>query len=119
MNRIVTAVVVGLLIFAAAGIAVAQERAGSLRRQVLDELGGAIVGATMTAIDAKGTEKTVTTNNNGVYTINGLAPGKYTLRVVAGRESIDGVDAVIIRGDCFLSTLRVDRGHGRTDNRTS
>src|ERR1044072_1470949 len=82
MNRIVTAVVVGLLIFAAAGSALAQERPGSLRGQVLDELGGAIVGATVTAIDAKGTEKTVTTNNNGVYTINGLAPGKYTLRVV-------------------------------------
>ena len=82
MNRIVTAVVVGLLIFAAAGIALAQERPGSLRGQVLDELGGAIVGATVTAIDAKGTEKTVTTNNNGIYTINGLAPGKYTLRVV-------------------------------------
>src|ERR1051325_1362636 len=73
MNRIVTAVVVGLLIFAAAGIALAQERPGSLRGQVLDELGGAIVGATVTAIDAKGTEKTVTTNNNGIYTINGLA----------------------------------------------
>src|ERR1043165_6017391 len=82
MNRIVTAVLVGLLIFAAAGIPLAQERPGSLRGQVLDELGGAIVGATVTAIDAKGTEKTVTTNNNGIYTINGLAPGKYTLRVV-------------------------------------
>src|ERR1043166_8967521 len=82
MNRIVTAVVVGLLIFAAAGIALAQERPGSLRGQVLDELGGAIVGATVTAVDAKGIEKTVVTNNNGVYTINGLAPGKYTLRVV-------------------------------------
>jgi uncharacterized membrane protein YgcG len=82
MKRIVTAMVLGLLIFAAAGVAWAQERPGSLRGQVLDELGGAIVGATVTAVDAKGTEKTVVTNNSGVYTINGLAPGKYTLRVV-------------------------------------
>jgi len=82
MKRIVTVMVLGLLMFAAAGIALSQERPGSLRGQVLDELGGAIVGATVTAIDAKGTEKTVVTNNNGVYTINGLAPGKYTLRVV-------------------------------------
>src|ERR1044072_6779366 len=82
MNRIVTAVLVGLLIFAAGGIALAQERPGSLRGQGLDELGGAIVGATVTAIDAKGTEKIDTTNNKGIYTINGLAPGKYTLRVL-------------------------------------
>jgi len=82
MKRIVSVTVLGLLMFAAAGIALSQERPGSLRGQVLDELGGAIVGATVTAVDAKGTEKTVVTNNNGVYTINGLAPGKYTLRVV-------------------------------------
>ena len=82
MNRIVTALILGLLVLGVAGSAAAQERPGSLRGQVLDELGGAIVGATVTAVDAKGTEKTVTTNDNGVYAINGLAPGKYTLRVV-------------------------------------
>ena len=82
MKRIVTATILCLLVFCAAGIGSAQERPGSLRGQVLDELGGAIVGATVTAVDAKGTEKTVTTNDNGIYTINGLAPGKYTLRVV-------------------------------------
>src|SRR5689334_369845 len=82
MNRIVTALILGLLVLGVAGSAAAQERPGSVRGQVLDELGGAIVGATVTAVDAKGTEKTVVTNNSGVYTINGLAPGKYTLRVV-------------------------------------
>ena len=82
MKRIVTGMILSLLVLGAAGLASAQERPGSLRGQVLDELGGAIVGATVTAIDAKGTEKSVVTNNNGVYTINGLAPGKYTLRVV-------------------------------------
>src|ERR1044072_927994 len=82
MKRIVTATILCLLVFCAAGIGSAQERPGSLRGQVLDELGGAIVGATVTAVDAKGTEKTVTTNDNGVYAINGLAPGKYTLRGV-------------------------------------
>src|SRR5690348_4548877 len=82
MNRIVTAMILCLIVLGVAGSAAAQERAGSLRGQVLDELGGAIVGATVTAVDAKGTEKTVITNNSGVYTIAGLAPGKYTLRVV-------------------------------------
>src|ERR1044072_7542765 len=82
MNRIVTALILGLLVVGVAGSAAAQERPGSLRGTVLDELGGAIVGATVTAVDAKGIAKTVTTNNSGVYAINGLAPGKYTLRVV-------------------------------------
>ena len=82
MKRLATAITLFLLTLGLAGVGSAQERPGSLRGQVLDELGGAIVGATVTAIDAKGTEKTVVTNDNGVYTINGLAPGKYTLRVV-------------------------------------
>src|ERR1044072_7507359 len=62
---------------------VAQQRPGSLRGLGLDELGGAIVGASVTAIDSKGVEKTVVTNDGGSYTINGLAPGKYTVRAVA------------------------------------
>src|ERR1051326_1595957 len=82
MKRLATAITLFLLTLGLAGVGSAQERPGSLRGQVRDELGGAIVGATVTAIDAKDTEKTVVTNDNGVYTINGLAPGKYTLRVV-------------------------------------
>ena len=61
----------------------AQQRNGSIKGQVLDELGGAIVGVTVTAIDAQGVEKTVTTNDGGSYTINGLAPGRYTVRAVS------------------------------------
>ena len=72
MRKLVLAIALGAL---CASLAVAQERAGSLRGQVLDELGGAIVGANVTVIDAKGVEKSVVTNNAGTYTINGLAPG--------------------------------------------
>jgi hypothetical protein len=64
------------------GVLAAQQRAGSLRGQVLDELGGAIVGASVTAIDGKGVEKSVVTNDGGSYAINGLAPGNYTVRVI-------------------------------------
>src|SRR5690242_2176151 len=99
MKRIVTATILCLLVFCAAGIASAQERPGSLRGQVLDELGGAIVGATVTAVDAKGTEKTVTTNDNGVYTISGLAPGKYTVRAVnAGFAMTETPDVEVVSG---------------------
>jgi hypothetical protein len=82
MTRIVKTIALCLVTLGLMGTTLAQERPGSLRGQVLDELGGAIVGATVTALDANGKEKTVVTNDNGIYTINGLAPGKYTLRVV-------------------------------------
>jgi hypothetical protein len=82
MTRIVTAIALCLLTLGFAQVGYSQQRTGSLRGQVLDELGGAIVGASVTAIDAAGKEKAVVTNDSGIYTINGLAPGKYTLRVV-------------------------------------
>ena len=62
---------------------VAQQRAGSLRGQVTDELGALVVGATVSLVAADATQKNATTNNDGVYTFNGVAPGAYTLRVVS------------------------------------
>ena len=53
MKRILIAIA---LCVSLAALAVAQQRTGSLKGQVLDELGGAIVGVTVTAIDAKGVE---------------------------------------------------------------
>ena len=72
-----------LCIFCLCLIATAQQRVGSLRGQVTDELGALVVGATVTLVAADGSEKTATTNAEGVYTINSLVPGAYTLRVTA------------------------------------
>ena len=99
MKRIVMAVALSLLAISSAGVALAQQRAGSLRGQVLDELGGAIVGASVTAIDAQAKEKSVVTNDGGIYTINGLAPGKYTLRVVnAGFAIYENTEVEVVSG---------------------
>ena len=92
------------------GLLFAQQRAGSLRGQVLDELGGAIVGASVTAIDGKGVEKSVVTNDGGSFTINGLAPGKYTVRVMnAGFAMSETADVEIVAGKAqqFDITLKV------------
>src|SRR6185369_9975292 len=53
---------------------------GSLRGQVKDELGGAIVGASVTVVDAGSVERTVQTNTEGVYVFNNLPAGTYTVR---------------------------------------
>src|SRR5437773_2254459 len=66
-----------------AGIAFAQQLTGTIKGQITDEFGGVIVGATVSAIDPNGVEKTATTNGDGVYAVNGLAPGKYAVRVKA------------------------------------
>jgi hypothetical protein len=73
-----------LSIILVAAVAFAQSGAsGTLRGRLVDQFGGAIVGATVTAVDATGTEKTATTNDEGLYVINGLAPGTYTVRALA------------------------------------
>jgi hypothetical protein len=61
----------------------AQQPTGSLRGVVKDEAGGVVVGATVTLVDASGTEKTATTNQEGVYTFTGVTTGHYTVRAAA------------------------------------
>ena len=104
MGRLVLIIVLG------ATTALAQQANGTLRGQVFDEFGGAIIGATVVAVNAKGTEKTVTTNDQGMYVLNGLAPGKYNLRVSASGfavNEIPDVDVLSGRGQPFNVTLKV------------
>ncbi len=62
----------------------AQQGRGSLRGLVMDELGAAVVGASVVLNDTNGVQKAVTTTNSeGVYVFNGVQPGKYLLTAVA------------------------------------
>src|SRR6266576_403319 len=72
-----------LVILISALVAFAQQGRGALRGLVVDELGAAIVGASVTLTDAKGQEKTTVTNAEGLYTFSGLTAGKYSLRASA------------------------------------
>ncbi len=56
---------------------------GSLGGQVVDISGAAIVGATVTVVDAEGKVKTAITNQRGDFSISGIAPGTYTVRAIA------------------------------------
>ena len=68
--------------------AVFAQATGSLTGQIYDSLGAVVVGANVTAVDASGKEKSAVTNSQGAFTINGLAPGKYTVRVTAAKFSL-------------------------------
>ena len=88
-----------LIVALCASSAFAQQSTGSLRGLVFDELGGAIVGAAVVAVDANGVEKTTTTNDRGAYAINGLAPGKYTVRAAtAGFAVYENTEVDVVAG---------------------
>lgn len=73
----------GLALMLCAFPVMASQGTSTLRGRVLDQLGGLIVGATVTATSADGVTKTAVTNEEGNYVITGLAAGKYIVRVGA------------------------------------
>ena len=77
----------------------AQSGTGGLKGRVSDETGALIVGATVTATDAAGKTKTAVTNNDGAYSLTGLAPGKYTLLVAStGFGNFENTEVEIAAG---------------------
>jgi len=67
----------------AASFVLAQASSGSLHGQVTDPSGAAITNANVVMTPATGAPITVQSNGQGMYEFKGLAPGTYTLNVVA------------------------------------
>jgi hypothetical protein len=63
--------------------AAVQTGAGTIRGQVTDPSAAAVVGASIIATAPDGTSLAATTNRDGVFELKGLAPGKYTVEVIA------------------------------------
>ncbi|HKR15157.1 MAG TPA: carboxypeptidase regulatory-like domain-containing protein [Pyrinomonadaceae bacterium] len=71
----------GLLLMLFVSPVSAQRQTGELRGRVLDQLGGLIVGATVTATEqATGSAKTTASTENGNFSFTGLPPGKYQVQ---------------------------------------
>ncbi len=88
-----------LIMVLCAATALAQQNNGSLRGQILDEFGGAIVGASVVVIDAKGAQHTATTNDQGMYVVNSLPAGRYTVRVATpGFASYENAEVAVTAG---------------------
>jgi hypothetical protein len=88
-----------LILVLCAGVALGQQGASSLKGQVSDEFGGVIVGGTVVAVDVNGVAKTVNTNGDGSFVLNGLAPGKYTIKVTSpGFANYENADVEVIAG---------------------
>ena len=87
------------------------QQTGSLKGQVVDGLGAIIVGATVTAIDSNGKEKTAITNKDGEYAISGLVPGTFTVRITAPKFGIYENTEVSVKAgenEDLIATLTVD-----------
>jgi hypothetical protein len=61
----------------------AQTATGSLRGQVTDPSGASVGGATVLVLTPGGAALNSTTNRDGIFEVQGLAPGKYGVRVLA------------------------------------
>ena len=72
-----------LLLLAGSNLGAQQPATGTLRGQIKDEFGGVIVGANVSVVDAAGRDKNTTSDSDGTFTMTGLAPGTYIVRVVA------------------------------------
>ena len=73
---------------------------GILNGQVTDELGAAVNGATVTAVDSTGKETTATTNSQGNFSIKNLIPGTYIVRVFKDDFSpYENTEVVVNSGD--------------------
>jgi hypothetical protein len=93
-----------LSLFSFASTAAAQE-AGSIAGTVQDNTGGVLVGATVTITSAAGVSQTATSNEQGEYTIPGLAPGNYKVSISAtGFKDFQKTDVVVAAGQ----PVRVD-----------
>lgn len=97
-----------LLCAASAGLLSAQNQpaaaTGTLRGQVTDPSGAAVTKATVLVSNATGVVNGAT-NNEGIYEVTGLAPGKYEVKVVAdGFATFDKPDVTIAAGQ----TVRIN-----------
>ncbi len=74
----------------------AQAPTGVLRGQVTDPSGAAITDANVVMTPATGSPIAVTTNGQGAYEFKSLAPGKYTLTVVAQGFALYENESVVV-----------------------
>src|ERR1035437_1390448 len=93
------AVLVVFLVLLSMSAALMAQVPGSLKGSVLDPSGAAVPGATGTLTGPNNLVKVATSDNNGVYSVVGLPPGQYTIRVIAaGFDLFEGTIASLPGG---------------------
>ncbi len=107
-NRIALVIVVALA-FGAPSFA--QNRTGTIRGQVTDPSGAALVGASVLVTTPAGETLTATTNHDGTYEVKGLAPGKYKVQALAKGFAVfedDNVNVAPGQAEKLAITLAIE-----------
>src|SRR5208282_6724347 len=87
-------VVLGVFLVLALSASLMAQVPGSLKGSVLDPSGAAVPGATITLTGPNNVVKVAQSDNNGAYSVVGLPPGQYTIRVIAaGFDLFEGTIA--------------------------
>src|SRR5579871_23132 len=108
-NRWLTRGLLLLLMLAALAASLLAQAQGTLSGHVLDPSNSAVPKATVTVTGPGGAVKVATTNDNGEFSIPGLAPGKYTIRVIAsGFTLYEKTDLDVARATTFDAKLSVE-----------
>jgi hypothetical protein len=108
-DRRVLTLIIALLVCAPGGSA--RQLTGGLRGHITDQNGAAVVGATVTATDSGGKERTVTANAEGDYLITGLAPGKYIVRASqTGFVTYEDLEVAVAAGANGVHDIRLALG---------
>ncbi|MGA2373356.1 MAG: carboxypeptidase-like regulatory domain-containing protein [Candidatus Korobacteraceae bacterium] len=96
MAQVGKAVVLVLVLALAASQAFGQGEAGTLSGTVLDATGAVVKGATVTVTRVStDAQRSVPTRNEGQYTIPGLSPGTYLVKITCHSPKLDrqkGID---------------------------
>jgi len=89
-----------------------QTNQGRILGDVLDQSGGAIVGATVTVTDvARGVSRALVTDSAGEYSAPSLLPGTYTVRVEAkGFRPVEHTGVLVQVGEDIRVDLTVQPG---------
>src|ERR1700724_3072429 len=82
-NRVRISAFVVFIFVAFSGSLFAQPQTGRLRGQIVDATGAVIPGASITVKNSSGLVVSATSDGVGAYDVKNLAPGKYTVSVMA------------------------------------
>lgn len=96
-GRIVSAEII--LLFLLACLTLGQTSTGSIHGLVKDPSGAVITDATISIQGATGESATTETNNKGEYHLQGLAPGTYTVTVIANGFSTAQQQVTVVAGE--------------------
>jgi hypothetical protein len=105
-SKHVVSVLVLLLLFVAS--AAAETPSGGLRGQVVDPSGAVVSGATILVLSAEGAASTATSNRDGFFEVKPLAPGQYTVQVLAqGFAPFESKEVAVEAGAAVVLNIRL------------